>query len=205
VLLAFAGVALGSSLLCVAVFGWSECERFFFGALPLMLREPPTDLYRAENASLARWLMVHAGTPAGTARALGSAAAFALLLASLAATRGPKGAAAVRAHEMALFIPVTLLAMPNSWTNYQLLLLVPMAAVLGWSRGRPAREAAVPAGLVVVAFLWLTYHIDTYYYPLRLHLPPELSAFLHDNRFAPSVLAWLAALRVVRAERRAAR
>lgn len=177
-------------LVSLMVLGPSECEQFFLRALPLMSRELPIETYHAENASVARWLMSQQGQSAATARLWGRAVAGCLAAASLVALRFRRQAQPAGGTELALLVPVMLLALPNSWANYQVLLLIPMAALLGSACRSSAGHRLLQVGAVLLAALWLGYHVDTNHYPLWLHLPAALSAALHDNRVAVSLLMW---------------
>jgi glycosyl transferase family 87 len=181
-------------LVSLTVLGPSECEHFFLRALPLMSRELPIETYHAENASVARWLMAQLGQSAETARLWGRAVAACLVAASLATLRFRRQARPAGGTELALLVPVMLLALPNSWANYQVLLLIPMAAMLGSACRSSAGHRLLQGGAVVLACLWLAYHIDTNHYPLWLHLPAALSVALHDNRVAVTLAMWAGVL-----------
>ena len=193
-LVTFGAGIVAVMLVSLMVLGPSECEHFFLRALPLMSRELPIETYHAENASVARWLMSQLGQSAETARLWGRAVAGGLVAASLVALRFRRQAEPVGGTDLALLVPVMLLALPNSWVNYQVLLLIPMAAMLGSACHSSAGRRLLQAGAVLLAGLWLGYHIDTNHYPLWLHLPAALSAALHDNRVAVSLSMWAGVL-----------
>jgi hypothetical protein len=193
-LAAFGAGIVTVMLVSLVVLGPSECAHFFLRALPLMSRELPIETYHAENASVARWLMSQLGQGAEAARLWGRVVAGGLVAASLVALRLRPQARPVGGTELALLVPVMLLALPNSWVNYQVLLLIPMAAMLGSACRSSASGRLVQVGAVLLAGLWLGYHIDTNHYPLWLHLPPALSAALHDNRVAVTLSMWAGVL-----------
>ncbi|MSR48300.1 MAG: DUF2029 domain-containing protein, partial [Planctomycetes bacterium] len=80
------------ALVCLVAFGTAECRAWLFGVLPLMLREPPTNLL--ENTSLSRQLM-SLGIAPEAAKRIGQAVALPLIaagcwLAAVAARSGPR-------------------------------------------------------------------------------------------------------------------
>lgn len=193
-LAAFVSGLVTVMLASLVVLGPAECGHFFLRALPLMSRELPIETYHAENASVARWLMWQLGQGAETARLWGRAVAVGLVAVSLAALRFRRQAHPATGTDLALLVPVMLLALPNSWANYQVLLLIPMAAMLGSACGSPGGRRRLQVGAVVLAGLWLAYHIDTNHYPLWLHLPAGLSAPLSGNRVAVTLAMWAVVL-----------
>ncbi len=195
---ALGAVALG--LASLALLGPGECAQYFLRAVPVMAREPPIETFRAENAGLARWLVQHAGQQPLAARQWSALLALAMLVVALAAA-WPKAARAATPAALAVLVPIALVILPNSWANYQLLLLVPLAAILGAAAG--TRRAATAVGLGSAALLvgaWLAYSIDADHYPLWLHLPPWLARALQETRVFATLLTWLGSLAALRVE-----
>jgi len=149
---AVVGWALLSSLLVLVagliVIGPAQNAAYFFHVLPALSRESPT--LSPENLGLGRYLRELFGLGvdgAGlVARLIGLGLVGTTLLVVL---RRPAESIRGRATavEATLFVPLMLLLMPNSWVNYQLLLVLPLLALVAVG----LEEGASPALWVLVA------------------------------------------------------
>ena len=160
---ALAGFAIAVALILLAswsVIGPAENETYFLRVLPLLLGENPEAT--TENLSPARYLVATLGLEPSTAKRVAPALVLPLLVASALAVlrrfRGRRGDRFACAVAFSLFVPLMLLAMPNSWVNYQLLLLLPLLVLAcEASRGGPERGATIllsALAYVPLLFYW---------------------------------------------------
>jgi hypothetical protein len=124
---------------------------FFFKILPSMMGEQPKLIL--ENFGIAGYLQSLLGLTPAAAKRVAQLICLALLATSLYALRRGDS----RELRFTLFIPLMLLFLPNSWANYQLLLLLPLLVVLRSciSKTRPRPELA--AALLIAYLLALFY------------------------------------------------
>jgi hypothetical protein len=200
----FVAACLGIGLVGASVFGLEENGRFFVEIVPVMARELPTEDYGSENASLARYLMTLVGLPPAPARMAASFVSLLLMAVSLGlvVSRRRSGRSCQAGLELGLLVPVVLLAMPNAWTNYQLLLLIPLAAILATLTVSPR---PLPLVLAVLASALMTYHKDVYTW--QLGLPerwPVFTESLHGARPLATILTWIAGYWLLRRDTKTA-
>jgi len=180
-------------LLCLAVFGARENRRYFLEVLPVLGRELSTDTYGTENAGVPRQLEIILGLEPESARRGGDLIGGGLLLisAAVAAFSPRRGRQALH---FALFVPATLLGLPNSWTNYQLLLLLPIAALLA-HRLQSGTGPTLGDGCAAISYVLIAYHGDSYIYPFSVlaHVPLLTETWL-GCRPVCSLLVWVAVL-----------
>ncbi len=136
----------------LVVFGVEPNRAYFGTVLPYLMRELPAAT--VENASLARAFIAHTALDPATAKRCGQGVALALVAVTtwltvrrrrLAPNRPPDGV------EWAAFVALMLLCMPNSWLNYQLLLLLPIVVLYRHStRAGAHRWPLLPATIATL-------------------------------------------------------
>ena len=157
---ALVGFGVAVVLLFVAtwiVIGPQQNTAYFLRIVPVLLREQP-DL-TSENLSLARYLITLGALGPQAAKRVAQALVLALIAVSAIVVLRREPARASRldhAVSFSLFVPLMLLAMPNYWVNYQLLLLLPVLVLLGHAsrRGPDAAGCALAGGLAYVPMLF---------------------------------------------------
>jgi hypothetical protein len=140
------------------VIGPKENAAYFFKILPLLLGEAPR--VSTENLSLSRHLQVLFGLGPELAKRILQLLVVPLIVVSAVGVfrRGARlGERLVGATAFSLFIPLMLLAMPNSWVNYQLLLLLPMLVLLCHCV-RPGRDHVALTVLLAAAYVPLLFY-----------------------------------------------
>jgi alpha-1,2-mannosyltransferase len=203
----FAAASAGSIAAGLVMFGPVENHVYFLRLLPQMLREAPAEHYGTENLGIASYLTELRGghavlldLPAETALLVARALAGVLLTltrALVASSRHRARETDALAAQFALFVPVTLLLLPNSWSNYQLLLLLPMGVVAGAMAAGMRRPLL--GALLAASFLLTTYHQNAHaYYPfLEASKGPLFDAW-QACRVVATLLLWLAVAIVLR-------
>jgi alpha-1,2-mannosyltransferase len=180
------------------VFGVAENWKYFHDVLPTLLREAPVDAY--ENVSIARHLQSRLGLDPLAANRVAHwielPMAATTLLALLRARRrddlSPRERATRDALAFALCVTLMLVCMPNSWLNYQCLLLLPLFVLL---RDGLEPRASAPV-LVPTLFAGLLLVVSTAT-PLLQHLSKEREHQLFplfDLRGAATLVLWAVAL-----------
>ena len=161
---AIVGFAAAVALILLAawrVIGPAENETYFLRVLPQLLAEDPQP--SAENLSPARYLIATLDLEPALAKRIAQAMVLPLVAVSALAIRRRFRAdhddRFAHAVACSLFVPLMLLAMPNSWVNYQLLLLLPLL-VLACEASRGGSERA---GTVLLA--GLAYAPMLFYWP----------------------------------------
>jgi hypothetical protein len=158
---ALAGFAVAVALILLAswrVIGPVANETYFLRVLPLLLAENPEP--STENLGPARYLIATLGLEPPVAKRVAQALVLALVVVSALAVRrrftGRRGDRFASAVAFSLFVPLMLLAMPNSWVNYQLLLLLPLfvLACEVSRRGPGSAATALLAGLAYAPMLF---------------------------------------------------
>jgi len=139
------------------VVGAEQTSVFFLKVLPAMGDELP--LISSENVALGRYGATHFGLGRETAALLGKLVGWLLMAASalLILLRPAPPAASRRAgSEWLLFVPATLLLMPNAWVNYQLLLLLPLLVLVqqGFRDGQTDWAILLPTALAFALSLF---------------------------------------------------
>jgi hypothetical protein len=140
------------------VIGPEENAAYFFKILPLLLDEAPR--ISSENLSPARHFQVLFGLGGGWTKRLAQLVVVPLIVVTVIAVTRRRSLLAEKlngATAFSLFIPLILLAMPNSWVNYQLLLLLPMLVLLCHC-ARPGADRAALTALLVAAYLPLLFY-----------------------------------------------
>ena len=154
----------GLTMIGIGALGWwvigpQQNTLYWTVILPRMMQE--VALISTENISLAKPLQVLAGLPPEVAKRGAQALSLAILSAGywVLYRRGGKGRGAIDVDlSFGLFVGTMLLFLPNAWTNYLVLLLVPVAVILARSFESPRLLAPWAAGtLACMFFLTLFY------------------------------------------------
>lgn len=204
---AFTGLLVLAATLIV--FGPEQNRVFYLEILPHLLRETPT--VSPENTSWGRLLQIGPGLDALAAKRLVQLAGLAMTVLSLwvvqrSRSRSPVTAAVPWALELSLFVALMLFCMPNAWANYQLLLLLPVLALIdaGLGRGRVRPRLLTVVGAAYALMLFYAPCGDPSHAwpcaqtPAFLGLSPLPRAFhdrMVDLRGAAQFLLWGACLR----------
>jgi len=155
----FVLASAAAALVGLAVFGTSENAVYFGHLLPFMSGETAVDGFGSEGMGLPRYLDALLGLDPVAAKRAATvlvAAAFALTGGLVIAARSRDRTIRVEVLAFAAFVPLTLELLPNAWANYQVLLLLPLLAVL-----LPAPTAGGPQGpllLAATAYALCLYH-----------------------------------------------
>ena len=202
---AVAGFAISVAVLfgcCLVVVGSRETIAYFLEVLPVLLRE--TSIVLPENLGMGKYLQSLGGLEAGTAKTVATILSVGVVLVSSGALYLNRKFEADEhriALEYSLFIPVMLLCMPNSWVNYQLLLLLPMIVVVrGCWTGRGQRMVAI--ALLSAYVLTLFSAMASYSSDLLRVLPVPLPLLdtMMSLRVVSTWMCWLGALVLLREE-----
>jgi hypothetical protein len=140
------------------VIGSAETRAYWLGVFPALLRELPTA--SSENLAPARYLVTLGGLGPDVAKRVAQVAAAIVLLVSLHVVRRRLGSAPPSPRDLAAFawlLPAMLLALPNAWVNYQLLLLPSLLVLLAHALG-PGRDARWVGLALVVASVPLLFY-----------------------------------------------
>jgi len=192
----FAVVALLLLGAGIATAGVAENRFYWLDLLPRLLGELPAR--KLENVSLAAFLMERGGLDAGAAKQAARWIVLPLVALSIGALlrlrRVERGAGgdATAGLDFAVAVPLMLLAMPNSWLNYQLLLLLPIATLLrlglapGASRG--------PAIAALLAMVPLAFSGDSALVARHAPWPDAFTLRMVELRLASPLLLLAAAL-----------
>jgi hypothetical protein len=187
--MATAAVLLGISLLVMGV----ETNRvYFLELLPYMMQELP--LVSGENLSLGRYAQTLFGVGPPAAKWLVQLLAIPLVALSVVAVsrnRDRRDHVDTLALGLSVFIAALLLILPNSWANYQLLLLLPWMALVARALATERCDWTLLAPALAAAFL-LFFSENTPdvqgFYPL----PQPLHDRLVASRILATVLLWIA-------------
>ena len=200
-----AGCLVAIGMIVVAsliVIGPEENGAYFFKILPLLLDEAPR--VSTENLSPARHFQVLFGLDGGWSKRLAQLFVLPLLVVTVVAVarREPRsGGRLAAATAFGLFIPLMLLAMPNSWVNYQLLLLLPMLVLLCHCT-RPGPDRAALTALLVAAYVPLLFYwpceapsvpwpcAQTPYFVGLVQLPRGFHDLMVEARALSPLLVW---------------
>ena len=191
------------------VIGSAENRAFWFGVLPTLLAELPTAT--SENVAPVRYLQTLAGLDPRAAKQAGQLLSLAVLAVSAWAVGWRLGRRPPSSREgsgFALFLPAMLLALPNGWVNYQLLLLPSLLVLLSYALDT-GRHAGWAGAALTSAYLPLLFYQPCappdVSWPCAA-TPPflgvvELPRTVHDAfvsvRGLSTVIVWVALLRVV--------
>lgn len=206
-LAAFAVAAGLLQILTLAVIGIEQNRLFFFRLLPAMLGQAAQ--VSTENVGLGRYVYGLLPPGAPVARWLSLILTLALLGVSSWAVlrrgaRQPRGGETV-ALGLSLFIALMLLIMANSWTNYQLLLLLPYLVLLAQALRPEGSNAALLAGLAFGALFLLFYApcaepsvgwpcAQTPYFLGLFRLPRPFHDFMVRFRIVGTLVPWALSL-----------
>src|SRR5262245_12041938 len=123
----FVAAAALALLLSLAAFGPAQNRLYFTSILPTISQEYPER--SAENLAFGRYARALLGASPEVAKRVGQLIAVPLVMASAFAIHGGRRLRNGEERmplELSLFVSLMLLCLANSWTNYQLLLLVPI-------------------------------------------------------------------------------
>jgi alpha-1,2-mannosyltransferase len=188
---AAAAVAL---VLALAVFGPGQNRLYFTRILPEMLQERPDST--TENVAFGRYAQTLLGATPQVAKRMGQLLAVPLVIVSaIVVCRGRRQWPVEErvSLELALFVALMLLCLANSWTHYQLWLLLPILVLLAHAWARPRDRASVLAATIpcwgLLLLSDLTPRVEGFY-----PLPPRLHAALLNAKLVSTLLAWGALL-----------
>lgn len=189
-------------LLSVAVVGVEENYKFFFQILPHLGAETPK--VSTENLAIGRYLIqlfgispMHAKSVSiGIIVPLWIISCGAVMLRHEAKTHDPRSLL-----QYCIFIPLILLSMPNSWINYQALLILPILVILNHRFGSRAIEVAALTGMLTAFGILLFSRNTPRFMPGLFPAPEALHAFLVDYRILGTLLIWALLIALVYAER----
>ena len=189
----FAAAAALALVLSLAAFGPEQSRLYFTRILPTISQEYP--VRSAENVAFGRYARLLGATPE-VAKRVGQLIAVPFVMASALAIHRRRRLRAGEEHaplELSLFVSLMLLCLANSWTNYQLLLLVPILVLLAHAWDQPRDRASVLAATLPCWGLLLlsenTPRVEGFY-----PFPPRLHAALLGAKLASTLLAWGALL-----------
>ncbi|MCP3981925.1 MAG: DUF2029 domain-containing protein [bacterium] len=158
----FAGTSLMLFVVGWIVIGTEQNVAFYTAVLPQLLAESP--LPTTENVGLARYLQTLLDLdPSLSKRVAQLLVAPLILLGVWAAHRRREADLHGATLGFGMFVALMLLWMPNCWVNYQLLLLVPLLALLRYALScEENRERRVLLTVVALAYVPLLF-----YWPCR--------------------------------------
>lgn len=198
---AFAVVALLLGAAGLATAGVAENRFYWLDLLPRLLAELPAR--KLENVSLACLLMERGGLDASAAKQAARWIVLPLVALAIGALLrlrrverdgGGDGGARDRTAglDFAVAVPLMLLAIPNSWLNYQLLLLLPIATLLrlGLAPGAPRW----PAFFALLAMVPLAFSGDSSLIARHAPWPDVFTLRMLELRLASPLLLLAAAL-----------
>lgn len=180
----------------IAVFGFKAHHDFFLVIFPRMLTEMPAMI--SENLSVAK--LAYTGHEANrsvfrsTQRMLATKALMLpfWLLSGYAIWQNRRSQRFSHREtlEYSMLIPLVLLSLPNSWLNYQLLLLLPILALLG-HLGKPQHLGR--RGLLLLVPICLPLFLSDIYPRVALGSSfDSVRQFSMKFRVIPTVLTWVA-------------
>jgi hypothetical protein len=189
----FAATCVVILILSTLVVGPEDTGRYFFRILPYMMQALPavTQGNESENICLAKY--IHwAGLSLAAATGLAKAAFVGMLgwtswVAHRHARRDPSPVGAGLRY--VAFLPLMLLGLNDSWLNYQLVLLLPLAWVAG--RGLVSDDSGrIAAYLMLLAYLPTMTNANTNAILSKLFLPDRLYQLAMDARVLTTLLVW---------------
>jgi alpha-1,2-mannosyltransferase len=204
-----AGTAALIGLAAWIVIGAAENRAFWLDVLPGLLRELP--VATSENMSPARYLLSLGALDPSVAKRVGQLLAFVALGVVVVVVRRAFGRSAPAARDgiaLSLFVVTMLLALPNSWANYQLLLLPALLALLAYVLDE-GRDAAWSGAALAGAYVpLLFYHpcaapdvgwpcAETPSFLALIELPRALHDALVAARGASAPILWAALVAVL--------
>lgn len=174
---------------CVLVVGIRENVVYFGKILPYLLQEVSST--SVENQGLGRFLQNWFGLAPTVAKRVGQLLVFPAVVISILAVkrhRTPAEEPQRAGLEFSLFIAVMLLYLPNSWANYQLLLLIPLLALLGHGFAK-RRHWPLALGAAGTATLWTLFSENAPpVYGVTLVPQPFFDAIVHARMFATAIV-----------------
>jgi hypothetical protein len=185
-------VASGSVILLalsLVVIGPSENWVYFASILPFILGENP-DAY-SQNLGLGRYLQTVVGMTPESAKAWTRGLVLAPFLATALWVHRAAGTPRCQALAFTLFLPLMLLALPNSWSNYQLFLLLPLSVLLAHVLESGPRVRLVLA-LAAPAYASLLFSENTPYLLSVIPIPEPLYSAILSAKVLGTLLIWVA-------------
>jgi hypothetical protein len=189
------GAALGAAV-GVLAFGVGESAVYFGRLVPFMADEIAVDGFATEGMGLPRYVEALLAADPRVAKRIASGVVLAALVATSLVTwrrAGRDGGVAWSALAFASFLPLSIQLMPNSWANYQLLLLPALLAILG-AGGFRGRAAVAPLCLAGAAAVLMAYHQQTHDFATWLGPHGTFFASWQTLRGACPWLVWAAGL-----------
>jgi alpha-1,2-mannosyltransferase len=197
---ALTGIAVGGTLILLyslAIIGIAEHLDYFGRVLPHMLGENPEVI--EQNLGLGHYLQLVGLTP-GAAKAWTRAIMlFPVALSCMTVYRAhaTNERDLDRATEFALFLPLLLLVLPNSWSNYQMLLVPAFAVLLAHVlEGHPRRSALIALG--TPAYVLGLFSENTPYLLSVITIPEIVYWPIMYLKILSNVLLWIAFLVLLR-------
>lgn len=177
----------------VIVVGFKENYLYFSTILPVKMSQT-VDLSR-ENISMTKYIQ-HIFINPLLSMKIGRAVSLLMLAISclvVYSNKSTEGKNDLSKLEYSLFIPVMLLLLHNSWTNYQLLLLLPIIAILHLYFYLDKLSVKL---LIITAFAYVFTLVPDYPpYQITLYfVPKSLYGQLLNCRFLSTVFIWLTLL-----------
>ncbi len=179
-------------LLSLLVFGIEPHRFYYFNLLPLLLNE--TSLTEPGNFSLGRFFVLLMDNDKQAMQVFAIFKNILLLLSAFVlwqsrpASNRPDANAAIK---LSLAVSMLLLYLPNYWSNYQLVLLVPILTLLAnaYNKGYLWRTQGAVSTL---CWLLMLFTVDSggVYTPLSLGKLQPLASHIVSCRFAVPLLLW---------------
>ena len=189
----FVGTCVGILIWSVVIVGPEEAGHYFFRVMPFMLQAPPalTQGNEADNLCLAKY--IHwMGFDLENATRIAKAGFLGMLggtgwVAYRHRRRDPSPAGSGLRY--LVFVPLMLAGLSDSWLNYQLILLVPMAWVAGrcFVADRPDPTAAY---LMLAAYIPTMINANTNTLLSIVTFPNEWYQREMDTRVLTTLLVW---------------
>ncbi len=193
-------VAIGGTLILlysVAVVGAGEHTVYFGRILPFMLGENPDPIQT--NMGIGRYLQLLGMSPANskawTRWIMLLPAALSCLLIYRSRDLSDRGLG--RAAAFSLLLPLLLLTLPNSWSNYQMLLLPAFAVLLALVlEEHPDRRVLIALG--APAYVLGLFSENTPYLLSLIPIPEAVYEPILNMKFFTNALLWIAFVVVLR-------
>jgi hypothetical protein len=175
--------------LSIVVIGPGENWVYFASILPFMLGENP-DAF-SQNLGLGRYLQTLVGMSPESAKVWTRGLVLLPFLATMWWANRSAGSPRCQALAFTLFLPLMLLALPNSWSNYQLFLLLPLSVLLGHVLESGPRRYAVLA-LAAAAYASMLFSENTPYLLSVIPIPEPVYSVILSAKVLGTLLVWVA-------------